>query len=160
MISLHRLAAGRLHRLAGLRTRPGQGDFVGHGAEMILDPTPEVTFHEIRAADGRTVGMFKLDPLYWQRHGFATPNDIGLRGLLIDAPLQGRGFGGAALAALPAHVRDHYPERRALVLTVNVANPVAYRAYLRAGLEDRGEFYQGPQGAEHILWLGLERHLG
>ena len=155
MISLHRLAAGRLHRLAGLRTRPGQQDFVGHGAEMIRDPTPEVSFHEIRAEDGRAVGMFKLDPLYWQRHDFATPDDIGLRGLLIDAALQGRGYGCAALTALPGHVRAHYPDRGALVLTVNVANPVAYRAYLRAGLEDHGALYLGPHGAEHILWLNL-----
>lgn len=157
MISLHRLPADRLHRLAGLRTAPGQQDFVGDGADMILDQTPGVSFHEIRGEDGGAVGMFKLDPLYWQRHRFATPDDIGLRGFLIDAPLQGRGLGRAALRALPAHVRALHPERRAVVLTVNVVNAVARHAYLRAGLEDRGEVWRGPFGLEHVLWLALRQ---
>lgn len=155
MISLHRLAPDRLDRLAGLRTAPGQEDFVGHGAEMILDPTPELSFHEVRGPDGRAVGMFKLDPLYWQRHGFATPEDIGLRGFLIDAVLQGRGFGSAALRALPGHVRALHPGCRAVVLTVNVVNAIARRTYLRAGLKDRGEVWHGSHGREHVLWLDL-----
>ena len=123
---------------------------------MILDPTPQVSFHEIRDGDGLAVGMFTLDPLYWTRHDFATPADMGLRGFLIDAPLQGRGLGSAALAALPGHLRALHPGFRSVVLTVNTANPVAYRTYLRAGLEDRGELYHGaPQGPEHVLWLAL-----
>ena len=156
MISLHRLPASELHRLSQLRTGPGQQNFVGDGATMILDPTPQVSFHEIRCSNGSAVGMFKLDPLYWMRHGFATPADIGLRGFLIDAALQGCGFGSAALAALPQHAREMHPGHRSVVLTVNTANPVAYRTYLRAGLEDRGELYLGaPQGPEHVLWLTL-----
>lgn len=156
MISLHRLPADRLDRLAGLRTAPGQQDFVGSGAEMIRESTPGVSFHEIRGPGGDAVGMFKLDAFYWQRHDFAGLEDVGLRGLLVDADAQGRGYGGAALAALAAHVRAHHPERRSLVLTVNVANPLAYRAYMRAGFEDRGALYLGgPHGPQHILWLRL-----
>ncbi|MFD1883074.1 GNAT family N-acetyltransferase [Paracoccus pacificus] len=156
MITLHQLRPDQLSRLAGLRPGPDQGDFVSTGAEMIRDATPALTFHEIRDTDGRAVGMFKLDPLYWQRHDFATPRHIGLRGLLIDGPLQGLGYGSAALAALAGHVRRTNPDREALVLTVNLRNSAAYKTYLRNRLKDRGQvFTGGTHGPQHVLWLDL-----
>lgn len=156
MISLHRLDPAELHRLARLRTGPGQQRFVGSGAGMIRDPAEGVTFHEIRAPDGRAVGMFKLDPLYWRRHDFATPQDVGLRGLLIDAAEQGKGFGSAALVALAAHVHGLMPDRQRLFLTVNTANPIALRAYRRARFKDHGGIYLGSYSEpQFVLWLAL-----
>ncbi|AXC49829.1 N-acetyltransferase [Paracoccus suum] len=156
MISLHRLAPDEAERLAGLRIAPGQDAFVSAGREMITDQTEGLSLHEVRGADGDAIGMFKLDPLYHQRHDFAGTRDLGLRGFLIDSHLQGRGIGAATLAALGDHARAEYPEFDRVVLTVNLENTVARRAYLSAGFEDRGELYLGgARGPQHILWLDL-----
>ena len=156
MITLHRLDRAQLHRLEHLRLRPGQQRFVGSGAQMIRDTGVGVTFHEVRAPAGNAVGMFKLDPLYFERHEFATPQDVGLRGLLIDAAAQGQGYGSAALDALADHVRAVNADRSSLVLTVNTTNPVARYIYLRAGFRDRGEkYFGGSSGPQHVLWLTL-----
>lgn len=158
MITLHRLSRPDLGRLAGLQVQPGQEGFVGNGALMIQDTTERLSFHEVRHADGHPAGMFKLDPLYYQRHDFAGPRDLGLRGFLIDADRQGRGFGSAALAALPAHARSEYPVFDRVVLTVNLKNPIARHAYLKAGFTDRGEVYLGGgNGPQHVLWLDLQQ---
>ena len=157
MIALHRLHRGELHRLAGLRLAPGQEGFVGSGAEMIRDRTEGLLFYEVRdTASGAAVGMFKLDPLYWQRNPHAGPQDVGLRGVLVDASAQGRGIGRAMLAQLPDAVRAAFPGARRVVLTVNVDNPRARRAYLAAGFRDAGELYLGGRnGPQHILRLDL-----
>lgn len=157
MISLHRLARAELHRLAGLRIAPGQQDFVEDGDRMIRDQTPELSFHEVRR-DGGPVGMFKLDPLYFQRHDFAAPDQIGMRGVLIDAQHQGQGLGHAMLTALPAHVRAEYPDAQQIVLTVNSRNTRAHAAYLAAGFRDEGDVWQGGgHGPQHILRLDLKQ---
>lgn len=157
MISLHRLPASGLHRLAALRIAPGQQDFVEDGARMIRDQTPGLSFHEVRRG-GAAVGMFKLDPLYFQRHDFAAPDQIGMRGVLIDADHQGQGLGALMLAALPAHVRAEYPRAQQVVLTVNLRNTRALAAYLAAGFRDEGDLYLGgTHGPQHILRLDLKQ---
>ena len=153
MIRLSRVAPADLHRLAGLRQHPGQ--YAGDGAEMIRDPTPGLSLHAIEA-DGVLVGMFKLDPRYHERHDFAAPESIGLRGVLIDAAHQGRGLGQRAMAALPDHVRAQYPAARQIVLTVNLLNPAARATYLKSGFRDEGEIYTGgTRGPQHVMRLDL-----
>jgi RimJ/RimL family protein N-acetyltransferase len=45
---------------------------------------------------------------------------------------------------------------RRVVLSVNVANPVAIHTYLRAGFTDRGElFHGGAEGPQHVLELAV-----
>ncbi|MFV0409173.1 MAG: GNAT family N-acetyltransferase [Paracoccus sp. (in: a-proteobacteria)] len=152
-IILAHIPADRLSELAHLRQHPGQ--YANDGAVMILDDTPQLSFHAIRAG-GRLVGMFKLDPLYPERHRFAAETDLGLRGMLIERTEQGKGFGTAAMAALPAHAAALYPGKRRLVLTVNLWNPGAYKAYRRAGFRDEGEIFAGgSRGPQHILWADL-----
>lgn len=122
---------------------------------MILDDTPRLSFHAIHAG-ADLVGMFKLDPLYPERHDFADPTDLGLRGVLIDRGQQGRGFGARAMAALPAYASALYPEKRRLVLTVNLLNPAAYASYRKAGFRDTGKIYTGgSRGPQHILMVDL-----
>lgn len=153
MILLRQVPRDDLARLSKLRQNPGQ--YANDGAEMILDPTPGITFHEIRQND-ETVGMFKLDPLYHQRHDFAGPSSLGLRGMLIDRAHQGRGIAQVALGQLPTHARDSYPWAREIVLTVNLLNPAGYAAYLKAGFADLGQiYYGGGRGPQHILRLPL-----
>jgi RimJ/RimL family protein N-acetyltransferase len=82
---------------------------------------------------------------------------LGVLAFFVDRYHQGRGVGTAALRALPAFVAGRYPDVRHLALTVNVANPVAVRAYRRAGFRDTGRFdYSGPYGPQHVLVLDLD----
>ncbi|AGT08432.1 GNAT family N-acetyltransferase [Paracoccus aminophilus] len=149
MIRLTRLGDTDLAQLNKLRQKPGQ--YADHGATMILDPTPGISFHAIHADDD-LIGMFKLDPFYHQRHDFATETQLGLRGVLIDETHQGKGYGTSAMCALPDHARLHYPDMRQIVLTVNLLNPSGRAAYLKAGFADLGEiYYGGSRGPQHIL---------
>lgn len=152
-ITLGPILPERLNELAALRQLPGQ--YANDGAVMILDDTPGLSFHAIH--DGTDlVGMFKLDPRYPERHDFAVATDLGLRGVLIDARYQGQGFGSAAMAALPAYAALQYPQKRRLVLTVNLLNPAAYASYRKAGFRDEGEIFTGgSRGPQHILWADL-----
>ncbi|WBU52502.1 GNAT family N-acetyltransferase [Paracoccus sp. SCSIO 75233] len=153
MITLTRVPLTRLESLAELKQHPGQ--YANDAADMILDDTPRLSFHAIHS-DGALVGMFKLDPLYFQRHPFATDTDLGLRGVLIDHKLQGKGLGTEAMQALPAHAAAIYPEMRHIVLTVNLTNPAAYKVYKKAGFCDRNEIFTGgTRGPQHILWAEL-----
>jgi RimJ/RimL family protein N-acetyltransferase len=79
------------------------------------------------------------------------PGTVGVRGFYVDARHQGRGIGTAVLRALPAYVREHYPEADRIALTVNVANPSAQRAYFRAGFVDTGERYSAVPSAPQLV---------
>ncbi|SDE15710.1 Acetyltransferase (GNAT) family protein [Paracoccus isoporae] len=153
MITLSSVRHADLASLAGLRQHPGQ--YANDGIDMIEDDTPGLSFHAIRA-DGELVGMFKLDPRYAERHRFAEPTDLGLRGVLIDRARQGRGLGTQAMCALPGYAAALYPGMRRLVLTVNLMNPAGYRVYRHAGFRDVGGIYAGgSRGPQHILWADL-----
>ncbi len=152
-VTLAPVPTDRLTELEGLRQLPGQ--FANNGAEMIRDTTPDLSFHAIYLGP-MLVGMFKLDPLYPERHDFAKDSDLGLRGVLIDRAHQGGGLGTRAMAALPAYAAVHYPDKRRLVLTVNLLNPAARAAYLKAGFRDAGEIFTGgSRGPQNILWADL-----
>ena len=153
MITLTPVPTQRLDQLSGLRQLPGQ--YANDGAQMILDRTRDLSFHAIHK-DAQLVGMFKLDPHYPERHHFAMPDDLGIRGVLIDVPFQGRGLGWQAMAALPADAAALYPDKLRLVLTVNLLNPAAYASYLKAGFRDTGEIFTGgSRGPQHILCADL-----
>jgi GNAT superfamily N-acetyltransferase len=102
--------------------------------------------------DGVPVAFFILDTgtdvaLYEPR-----PDTVGVRALYVDREHQGVGIGTAMLRAMPELARQLYPGAERLALTVNVTNPIAVRAYLRAGFTDTGRLYHGGAlGAQHVL---------
>jgi GNAT superfamily N-acetyltransferase len=101
--------------------------------------------------DDQPVGFFVLDvgPTMPAVHGEGV---VGVRGLFVDAAFQGRGLGGRMLDAMPAFVRERFPQSAMIALTVNVGNDRAIRAYLRAGFVDTGRLYTaGPLGPQHVL---------
>ena len=152
-VTLSPVPRRRLRELAVLLQHPGQ--YANDGAVMIRDDTVGLSFHAIHEGQ-RLAGMFKLDPLYPDRHPFAEPGDLGLRGVLIDRSLQGRGLGSRAMAAIPGYAAGLYPDKRRLVLTVNLSNPAAYRVYCKAGFRDEGGIYAGgSRGPQHILMTDL-----
>jgi GNAT superfamily N-acetyltransferase len=102
--------------------------------------------------DGTPVAFFILDTgadvaLYEPR-----PGTVGVRALFVDRDRQHQGVGTAMLRALPDLARRLHPGAERLALTVNVGNPVAVHAYLRAGFVDTGREYRGGAlGPQHVL---------
>nr|WP_233253180.1 GNAT family protein [Paracoccus binzhouensis] len=144
-----------LDRVAHIAVHPEQEPFCGTIAGHFAADEPDCDFHVV-TRDGRAVGFFKIGRAYAARFDFARPDELGLRGVMIDAAEQGRGTGKAAMRALGSYVAGLYPHAKALVLTVNEVNPVARAVYLDAGFVDTGAFHHGGRiGPQHILRLPL-----
>jgi ribosomal protein S18 acetylase RimI-like enzyme len=106
--------------------------------------------------DGAVVGYFQLDTR--SVPGAPAAADIlGLRGLAIDRRAQNQGVGRGAMLALPSYVRERFPERRFVTLTVNVDNPPAIALYRSTGFVDTGTglYHGGTAGAQHVLVLDV-----
>lgn len=86
----------------------------------------------------------------WARHDAAT-----LHALQVDWRAQGQGLGHWCLAALPARVREVWPQVRCLQLSVDTDNQAALRLYRAAGWVDSGEGYRGRVGYERQMTLML-----
>ncbi len=86
----------------------------------------------------------------WARHDAAT-----LHALQVDWRAQGQGLGRWCLAALPARVREVWPQVRCLQLSVDTDNQAALRLYRAAGWVDSGEGYRGRVGYERQMTLML-----
>jgi len=135
---------------------PGQEQFSGAPAKTVpLGDAHASREHVVIVRDDVPVGYFQLD----RDSVPGAPRDpdvLGLRAFLVDLAVQGQGVARAAMAALPAYVRARFPDRRRVVLTVNVTNPAAIAVYRRAGFADTGEVYvNGPAGPQHVLVLDL-----
>jgi ribosomal protein S18 acetylase RimI-like enzyme len=106
--------------------------------------------------DGAVVGYFQLDTR--SVPGAPAAQDIiGLRGLAIDRRAQGQGVGRGAMLALPAYVRERFPQRRFVALTVNVDNPPAIALYRGTGFVETGTglYHGGTAGPQHVLMLDV-----
>jgi len=141
-----------------LAVHPGQLPFVGRTGDSLADvavcPGSEAL---ALCVDDEVVGYVRID-----RHAAALGDHplvdgaVALRSLMIDAARQGQGIGAAGLAAIHAWVAGRYPDRERILLTVNVLNTPAVRAYRRAGYRDSGELYHGgAAGPQHVLWRPL-----
>lgn len=138
--------------------RPDQAAFVGRVADSLADVAvcPGSEGLALRE-DDRVVGYVRIDRTASALgdHPLAT-DAVALRSFLIDASHQGRGLGTRALNAIARYVSRRHPDRRRIVLSVNVRNESAVRAYTRAGYRDSGTLYHGgPAGPQHVLWLPL-----
>ncbi len=142
----------------GLRVDPGQRAFVGEIADMLADAEISANSEPMAILRGDTVvGYYRIERRASAVTGRAdVVPSLGLRSFMVDAAHQGDGIGTAAIAALCADLGRRHPDRRRLVLTVNQANAVARRVYLRTGFEDSGELYHGGRaGPQHLLWRPL-----
>ena len=81
------------------------------------------------------------------------PNARLLIAFSIDSRNQGKGLAKIGLQLLPEYVRNHLPGTDEIVLGVNQRNTPAYNLYLKTGFVDENEFYEGPNGPQHILHL-------
>ena len=155
----HDLAAHEREAVHGLVVEPAQVEFAGTTATAIraceTGNPADVRGLALRV-DGRVVGFVVL-----KRGGaapaWAAPGDAVVSGLRIDASLQGRGIGTAALHALAAWVRENWPECARFALRVDDDNVAAIRAYAKAGWVEIGERRLGRVGPERTLALALRQ---
>ncbi|WP_171098463.1 GNAT family N-acetyltransferase [Ruegeria sp. HKCCD7255] len=155
MITLYPLDRNNADQVADIRLRPDQLKFAGTVAEALAEPADRFDLHQINAK-GRAVGLFKIDRAYSTDYPFATEKDLGLRAVILDQRVQGRGYGTTAMQALRAYLPRLYPQAETLFLTVDLANPAAIAVYRKAGFVDTGEIWpHGDAGPQHILSLPL-----
>jgi RimJ/RimL family protein N-acetyltransferase len=143
-------------RVLALGPRPDQEGYSGVPRQTLADATRRGALPVAMLLDGSTpAGFFVLDAAGVPGGG-RVRDAVGLRAFFVDARFQGRGVGGAALRALPAFAREHFPKARCVVLTVNTSNPIARHTYLRAGFRDTGEmFFGGVLGPQQVLVLDI-----
>ena len=151
------LTAAERGAVAALQISAAQLEFAGPVARSVAaceagDPA-DVAGLAIRADDD-IVGWVVL------KRGAAAPDWVGadaavVSGLRIDARHQGRGFGGAALAALAEWVARHWPQAALLTLRVDDGNAAGIRAYEKAGWVEAGERRVGRVGVERTMSLQL-----
>ena len=154
-VQLVRVTPSLRAAVLGLAPHPEQEPYSGRAEQTlpVAEQDPARTPYAIVLA-GEPVGFFVLD---------TTPSEseLLLRAFFVDARWQGRGVASAALRGLPALVRRERPTARAVVLTVNVRNPLARSVYLSGGFVDDGELYLGGAlGPQHVLRLDLRNRSG
>lgn len=154
-LSLRPVARSEFDLVSRIEVAPDQIRFSGTVAQAFEEDEEGVDFHAI--LDGtRAVGFFKTDRLYHETYEFARADELGLRAFMIHSRDQGKGYATAAVLALKPYLAARYPERSAVLLTVNMQNPGAIRCYLKGGFADTGGIYpHGLAGPQHILRMGL-----
>jgi GNAT superfamily N-acetyltransferase len=138
-----------------IRVAPEQVRFGGTPATAVPAAEREQARESVVILRGGVpVGYFQLD-LRSVPGAPAGPEIIGLRALVVDLAVQGQGVGRAAMLALPAYVRERFPERRIIALTVNADNPAAIALYAATGFVDAGTgiYHGGHAGPQHVLLL-------
>ena len=165
-LTLAPLARQDRARVLHLTLPQQQQMFAGPIDAVVEDADPAVDFH-MGLVGEEPVCFFKIDRAYDTRladfdltsAGFKT-GDLGLRALIVGSQFQGKGYGKAAMLALPAYLAHHYPPQHytgvRAFLTVNLRNPAAIGLYLATGWEDTGQrFLGGKAGPQHLFRLGF-----
>lgn len=152
-VSLRTVDAELRGAVLGLAPGPGQGRFSGLAADTLPAAERHPTRHAVAILlGGAPVGFLVLDeadPIC----AYTRPRrSVALRAFFVDARHQEQGVARRALPRLLAFVDARHPRAEAIVLTVNVANPVAARLYRRAGYRDTGRLHLGgPSGPQYVL---------
>jgi len=82
--------------------------------------------------DGAIVGLVVLQHAS-RRPDWAPEGSAAVSAMRIDRRRQGQGLGQAALAAVPAWLRAHWPGVTQVAISVDEGNAAGRRAYERAG---------------------------
>jgi diamine N-acetyltransferase len=109
-----------------LQPADGQEDFIPSNLFSIAQSKFYPHWHVVGVYDGDTMvgfAMYGLD---------LTDNSMNLIRLMIDAQHQGRGYGGGALAAILAAIKQQYGPQT-IWLSISPRNTAAERLYRRFG---------------------------
>ena len=145
--------------LSALQLPPQQEQFTAYPADLVPETEADPDSLGVSILDGEdVVGYFVLSAGAQRDKYLSEPDPAGvaIRGLSVDERCQGRGVGTAAMQAVPALVRQHFPQAEHVFLVVNQRNPHARRVYEKAGFADwfvRDGGKYGPQ------WV-MRRELG
>ncbi|MBW3549348.1 MAG: GNAT family N-acetyltransferase [Proteobacteria bacterium] len=157
-IHVAQVDAASAPEVRALRAAPEQTACVGDHAFNLLDAERDPLSEPMAVFAGpAVVGFYRLDfaPNAIAGRSLGAPS-VGLRAMLIDARMQGRGYGTRAVRACCADLRRRHPRRRVLALAVHRGNRAALAAYRRAGFLDSGEqLAGGDAGPQQLLlyWL-------
>lgn len=142
-----------------LRLAAGQHAYVGDIGFNLTDAERDPFSDAMAVMLGdRVIGFYRLDraPNTIAGRDLGEPT-LGLRGLLIDRPMQRQGLGPRALLACIADARRRYPGHRLLALAVHGRNQGAIRIYEAAGFCDTGDRLPGgAAGPQRLMLLRLQ----
>jgi ribosomal protein S18 acetylase RimI-like enzyme len=111
-------------------------------------------------ADDDLVGCFVL---YGDPSGnIYTDNEkaILFKSLSIDSRHQKKGYGLQTLKSLPALIKEKYPDKDEILLTVHHTNTPAIHLYNKSGFLNKGMRYAGEYGEELIFHYEIKRDSG
>lgn len=116
---------------------------------------PEKHLVVIRAR-GEVAGFFELDESGDRKRYSDNPKVLLLRGYSVNPKFQGRGIATGSLEALPAFMKEEFPDFDEVVLGVNARNLAAQNLYKKAGFEDTGRRVMGRKGEQFAMRLKLK----
>lgn len=157
LVNYTELAPALHEPLRRIELLPAQRQFAGdiEGALYTLLSTPgECICGLVLLLDGQPQGFMLL------RRGALLPpwaqaDAATLHSLQIDRRVQQRGLGRFCLGALPAQVRQLWPQVRRLQLSVDADNQTALGLYQAQGWRDSGEGFRARVGFERQLTFML-----
>jgi ribosomal protein S18 acetylase RimI-like enzyme len=106
-------------------------------------------------ADNDLIGCFVL---YSDKSGnIYTANEkaILLKSLSIDSRNQNKGYALQTLKCLPDLIKEKYPDKDEILLTVHHTNTPAINLYKKSGFLNKGMRYAGEYGEELIFHFDL-----
>jgi GNAT superfamily N-acetyltransferase len=155
VITIRELANADISAVKKLAVNSEQVKFVGTIEELLSEKVSGWNYHVI-IFNEQIVGFLNIDTEYSDRYPFTIRDELGLRAFFVNSENQGKGYGKAAVAALQSFLKEVYPERKSIALTVNCKNSGAYKCYLSGGFKDSGELYDGGKaGPQHIMRMEL-----
>jgi GNAT superfamily N-acetyltransferase len=155
MVEIRTLADSDIDAIENLAVNSEQVKYVGTIEKLLSEKEHGWNYHVITDSD-KVVGFFNIDTEYSDRYPFTIQGELGLRAFFVDSASQGKGYGSAAVSALGDYLKESYPDRPSIALTVSCKNPGAYKCYLTGGFLDNGELYHGGKaGPQHIMRMEL-----
>lgn len=143
-----------------LRVAPEQYAFVGDVTFNLIDAERDPLSEAMAVlADDDVIGFYRLDfaPNAVAGRDLGEPS-LGLRGMMLDRRVQGRGYGVRAVRACIDDVRRRHPHCRLLVLAVHCGNAAALACYRRAGFVESGDtLFGGEAGPQYLMLRHLHR---
>lgn len=116
---------------------------------------PEKHLIVIRAR-GQVAGFFELDESEDRKRYSDNPKALLLRGYSVNPKFQGRGIATGSLDALPAFMKEEFPNMDEVVIGVNARNTAAQTLYKKAGFEDTGRRVMGKKGEQFAMCLKVK----
>ena len=155
LIHYSELTPAQCEQLQQLEVLPAQHAFVGdiHGALYSLRSAQGDDVRGLALLVGAVPQAFLLLKRGAHLPPWARDDAATLHALQVDWRAQGQGLGRHCLAALPARVREAWPQVRCLQLSVDTDNQAALGLYRAAGWVDSGDGYRGRVGYERQMTL-------